>query len=95
MKLTKAQIRNLQHVRDHGNAFPRSSAGHACRRRSLSEFIFELGDGTVISSGEIDLEYAETPRPIPEERSIQRIVGEQLTEAGRLALAEAERGDPQ
>lgn len=35
-KLTAAQLRNLQHVAEHGQPLPRNSAAYHCRIKGLS-----------------------------------------------------------
>lgn len=44
MKLTKAQIANLEHVRDHGRAMPRSPSGYWCRTHGLCEWVWSNED---------------------------------------------------
>lgn len=82
-KLTKAQIENLQHVQDHGNAKPRSPSGYWCRTHGLSQFVWLFEDGVIATTDE------KTPA---EGAWLKKIVGERLTAAGRAALSEASDG---
>ncbi len=43
-KLTKAQVANLEHVRDHGRAKPRSPSGYWCRTHGLCEWVWNSDD---------------------------------------------------
>jgi hypothetical protein len=83
MKLTKAQLRNLQHVAEHGQPLPRNSAAYHCRMKGLSQFVWRYTDGAIATTDE------KTPCEgvWPEE-----IVGERLTKAGRAALREPSNG---
>jgi len=81
-KLTEAQRRNLEHVRDHGQSTPGSRAAYKCRMAGWSVFVWRFGDGKIAT-------IAENP-PYPG-RELIEVVGERLTEAGRLALAEEGR----
>lgn len=76
-KLTKAQIRNLQHVAEHGKPLPRSSAAYHCRIKGLTQFVWRYTDGEVSTVDE------KTPR---EGAWLEKVLGERLTEAGRAAL---------
>ena len=82
MKLTEAQRRNLEHVRDYGKPMPRSKAGYNCRVANLSEFVWLLFDGSTATESEVRA----MPRPIPEWKFCQKIIGERLTDLGRGAL---------
>lgn len=77
--LTKAQIDNLRHVRDHGQPTPKSRAGYSCRIKGLSEFIWLYTDGAIASVSE---------RAPAEGAWLDKIVGERLTPAGRAILAQ-------
>ena len=81
MKLTDAQRRNLEHVRDHGLATPRSVAGFNCRKAGLTELVWKLPDGSLASSGEI-----RAMNPPPWDQA--RIIGERLTAKGLKILSE-------
>lgn len=89
MKITEAQRRNLEHVRDHGCVTPRSRAGYNCRIKGLSEWVWLLSDGSTQTSSEVDL----LPRPLPPGLCLVRTVCEVLTPAGRAALSEQEERD--
>ena len=77
-KLSEAQRRNLEHVRDHGRPTPRSRAAFVCRVNGWSEFIWQFGDGTVATATEKE----------PNEANgwLEKVVGERITKAGRRAL---------
>jgi hypothetical protein len=78
MKLTEAQLRNLESVRDHGQPTPRSKAAYNCRVNGWSEFVWLFEDG----------ETATTTEKSPAEGCwLVKVVGEKITEAGRLALS--------
>jgi len=77
-KLTKAQLRNLQHVADHGQPLPRSSAAYHCRIKGLAEFVWRYTDGEIATYKE---------KPPMEGAWLDKIVGERLTDAGRAALS--------
>lgn len=86
MKLTKAQIENLRHVAMFNEAKPRSNSGYWCRRAGLSEWVWRLADGTTATSTEHRA--TEGYPHVPPGRELVKIIGERLTEAGRLALKE-------
>jgi hypothetical protein len=84
MRLTPAQIRALIHVRDHGQPLPRNAAAYHIRVKGLSEFVWKYSDGTIATARE--------QPPSKANGWHIKIVGERITDAGRLAL-KAEGGD--
>lgn len=84
MTLTDPQRKNLISLRDTGKPSP-SRAAYNCRELGLSEFVWEMSDGSVATSAEIKA----MPKPLLRERCCVRVVREQLTDAGRKALAES------
>jgi hypothetical protein len=81
VKPTKAQVRNLRHVAEHGKPVPRNSAAYHCRIKGLSEFLWLYEDGETSTPSE------KTPC---EGAYLVKIVGERLTPAGRQALEAAD-----
>lgn len=82
MRLTEAQRRNLEHVRDHGKPTPRSRAGFNCRVKGLTEFVWLRRSGVEISNSD----YRALPMDVRLQDGLDRMVREQLTDAGRRAL---------
>lgn len=82
MKLTEAQIRNLESVRDHGKPTPRSRAGFTCRVNGWSDFVWLFEDGAVATTAE--------KAPVPG-CELVKIVGERLTDLGRRSLSQNRR----
>ena len=80
--LTEAQVANLRHVETFGEAKPRSPSGYWCRTHGLSEYVWLLGDGRKAAW-----------REVVTGNKLVRIVGERITDAGRLALKEMEKTD--
>lgn len=79
-KLTEAQRRNLENVRDHKKPLPGSPAGYNCRIAGLSEFIWLVSDGSEIRDSEIEFDMFSSGK------ELVRIIREELTPAGRAAL---------
>lgn len=79
--LTRAQRHNLWHVREYGRAVPGTNAGYHCRIKGLSEFLWLFDDGTVAATSEL--------KPT-QWNALVKVVGEQLTPAGRAVLKAAE-----
>lgn len=75
--LTDAQFRNLRHVAEHGRPLPRNAAAYHCRKKGLSEFVWLFEDGDIATVSE---------KEPCEGAWLSKVVGEQLTEDGRLAL---------
>jgi len=83
--LTKAQIENLEHVRDHGKAKPRSRAGYTCRVMNLTAFVWLYEDGAIATTEE---------KAPAEGAQLVKVVGERLTPAGIEALSRANGEQP-
>lgn len=81
-KITKAQLRNLAHIRAHGKPLPRNSAAYYCRYKGLSEFLWLFEDGTVAATSE--------QKPT-RWNVLVKVVGEQLTPAGSAVLVEQQQ----
>jgi hypothetical protein len=82
-KLTKAQIENLQHVRDYGRAKPRSPSGYWCRSHGLSDFVWLYEDGSIATTDE---------KPPVEGAYLVKVLGERLTLLGLSSLQSLDTG---
>lgn len=80
--MTPAQERHLRNIVDPDPAFRGTSAGYYCRKGGLSEWMWEMSDGSLVRQSEVD----KMEKPLPRDRCLRRVHSEVLTKAGHDAL---------
>ena len=88
-RMTEAQRRHLNWLAGADTEPPkRSRAGYYCRHNGWSEWLWQMTDGSEATASEVDA----MPKPLPDDRCLDRIIGEIITPAGRAALQERDNG---
>jgi hypothetical protein len=94
-KMTAARRRWLQRLVDEGRIASRATCGQTayhCMRAGWSEWVYRREDtGEVWGEAELDALYSNLWRGPDSDKF--RIIGEQITEAGRAALSAATDGE--